>query len=252
MDCTGSMASWIVRAKETLQQIIETIEQECAEGEDGNPITVRIAFVGYRDIKTREGRFVVKSFTESVDDMKKYIETVTANGGEDAPEDVQGGLKIMLMEDWTKEASKKVFMITDAPPHGTHLHTMGAGSDHYPEGSPDGLIFEDLMKEFKDKNIDFNVIKLDESCDAMIKVMQECHDELDVKDMSAQVQQERNSSYRPAARSRVSEKRECYGMAMESGAMMSMKSGAEMCAMDETCFAHTCPLLLVFIYKQPF
>ena len=43
------------------------------------------------------------------------------------------------------------------------------------------------MKEFKEKDIDFNLIKLDKSCDTMIKVMQECHDELDVKDMSAQV-----------------------------------------------------------------
>ena len=59
-------------------------------------------------------------------------------------------------------------MITDAPPHGKHLHHMGPSSDHYPEGSPDGLIFEDLMREFKEKEIDFNVIKLDRSCDKMI------------------------------------------------------------------------------------
>lgn len=171
MDCTGSMSSWIVRAKETLSQIIQQIEKDCAEGEDGNKITVRIAFIGYRDITTKSGRFISKSFTENVQDMKFFIALVEADGGEDAPEDVQGGLKLMLMEDWTEEATKQVFMITDAPPHGTHLHNMGAGSDHYPEGSPDGLVFEDLMREFKKREIEFNVIKLSTDCDKMIEVM---------------------------------------------------------------------------------
>ena len=50
------------------------------------------------------------------------------------------------------------------------------------------------MKECKDKEIEFNFIKLDEACDAMIKVMQECNDELEVKDMSEQVPQSPDSA----------------------------------------------------------
>ena len=34
------------------------------------------------------------------------------------PEDMQGGLKLCLLQDWTEEAVKRVVIITDAPPHG--------------------------------------------------------------------------------------------------------------------------------------
>lgn len=74
--------------------------------------------------------------------------------------------------------------MVDAPPHGAHLHELGAEADHYPDGSPDGLIFEDLIKEYEQKFIDVNVIKLDSSCDKMIEVMKEHLNEVDVKDMS--------------------------------------------------------------------
>ena len=80
-------------------------------------------------------------------------------------------------------------MIADAPAHGRDV--SGGAGDDYPDGSPDGLKIQDLMKEFKDKEIDFNMIKLSNCCDAMIKVMQEYHDELEVKDMTDQMPQPR-------------------------------------------------------------
>ena len=84
---------------------------------------------------------------------------------------------MMLLEDWTEDATKQVFMITDAPPHGNHLHDSTC-LDEYPAGSPDGLVFEDLMKEFKKREIEFNVIKSNTNCNRMIEVMKECHDEV--------------------------------------------------------------------------
>ena len=44
LDCTGSMCSWIQRSKETLTGIIKNVKDEHAG------LTVRVAFVGYRDI----------------------------------------------------------------------------------------------------------------------------------------------------------------------------------------------------------
>ena len=88
------------------------------------------------------------------------------------PEDIVGALKVTLMQDWTEEANKKVFMICDAPPHGNQYHDENCGDD-YPNGCPSGLKLEDLMKEFKEKDIDFNCIKLNNSVDKMIKIMQD-------------------------------------------------------------------------------
>ena len=53
----------------------------------------------------------------------------------------------MLMQDWTEEATKRVFLIGDAPGHGRKYHD--GIKDDYAGGSPDGLIIEDMMKEFK-------------------------------------------------------------------------------------------------------
>jgi len=68
-------------------------------------------------------------------------------------------------------------MIMDAPCHGKKYHSC---SDDYPNGSPEGLVLEDLIKEFCKKEIEFTVIKLDNNCDKMISVMKECHQELEV------------------------------------------------------------------------
>jgi len=48
MDCTSSMSSWIAKAKETLNEIIDKVVEECKQ--EGN-LKVRVCFVGYRDIK---------------------------------------------------------------------------------------------------------------------------------------------------------------------------------------------------------
>lgn len=78
---------------------------------------VRVTVVGYRDHGDRR-RFEVKPFTTDIRSVKDFIGCLYAEGGGDAPEDVVGGLKLLLMQEWTKKAYKRVIMICDAPPHG--------------------------------------------------------------------------------------------------------------------------------------
>ena len=52
MDCTSSMSSWIARSKDTLKEIIDTVKTQNAG------LKVRVAFVGYRDIKDTQ-RFTI-------------------------------------------------------------------------------------------------------------------------------------------------------------------------------------------------
>lgn len=133
LDCTSSMKSWMDRAKETLNEIIANVQTECQE--EGE-VKVRVCFVGYRDHGDTE-RFCLKPFSDDIEAVKKYINELPAEGGADVPEDVAGGLKLLLMQDWTTESSKKVFLIADAPAHGKKYHSGLA--DDYPGGSPDGL-----------------------------------------------------------------------------------------------------------------
>ena len=77
-----------------------------------------MCFIGYRD-HTDKKRFAIKNFTEDVEEIKKWINGVKAEGGGDIPEDVTGGMKKCLEQYWKKHSTKQVFHILDAPCHGT-------------------------------------------------------------------------------------------------------------------------------------
>ena len=89
LDCTASMGSWIQRSKDTLCTIIDSVKTTHTD------LAVRVSFVGYRDIMLRE-RFVIKDFSEDLEEVKSFIAKVDANsdlapGAKfylDGPEDV--------------------------------------------------------------------------------------------------------------------------------------------------------------------
>jgi hypothetical protein len=78
------MSSWIQRSKDTLHEIIDTVKA-------ANPgLTIRVCFVGYRDVQDKP-RFSIQEFSDNIAEVKKFISCVSASGGGDWPEDVQGG-----------------------------------------------------------------------------------------------------------------------------------------------------------------
>ena len=176
LDCTSSMSSWIERAKQTLIEIIGNVKASC-EGK----LIVRVSFIGYRDHCDRQ-RFTIKGFTEDILDVKNFIAKTRAEGGGDWPEDVVGGMRKCLDQDWLLDSKKQVFHIFDAPCHGNKYHS-GFG-DSYPKGSPEGLELEPLMREFASKKIGYTCVKLNEDCNKMIDIMKENHSELTVTDLA--------------------------------------------------------------------
>jgi hypothetical protein len=69
---------------------------------------------------------------------------------------------------------KQAFMICDDPGHGADIN--GGEGDDYPKGSPDGFKIQEQMKTFSAKNINFTIVKVNNRCDAMIKVMHDNYD----------------------------------------------------------------------------
>ena len=128
LDCTGSMGSWIQRSKDTLKEIIHSVKKE------NEALTVRVCFIGYRDVQDKP-RFEIFQFSEDLDAAVKFITSMRAMGGGDAPEDVQGGLNHALKMSWTEGSIKQLFLICDAPGHGKDICD---GHDNHPKGSPDG------------------------------------------------------------------------------------------------------------------
>ena len=157
------MHSWIQRSKETLKKIIDHVKAT------NKGLTVEVAFVAYRDIGD-VGRHVVADFTSNIDSVKSLIEKQSASGGGDFPEDVQGGYNQALKLSWGTESVKQVFHIADAPGHGKDICDWG---DNYPKGSPDGFKIQDQMRTFAQRGIGFTFVKVNDSCNKMIKVMQD-------------------------------------------------------------------------------
>lgn len=120
-------------------------------------------------------------------------------------------------------------MIGDAPCHGKNY--TGDLDDHYPDGSPEGLTVEGLMKEYCKQDIEFSMIKLNNSVDAMIQAMRQHHQELDIKDMSSQTAQKVLADHivNMPASSSYDESADYYlgsGSGMTSGAGIKVGSSA--------------------------
>jgi hypothetical protein len=60
---------------------------------------VRVCFIGYRD-HCDKNRFSIYDFSNDLDKVKNFISGVNASGGGDTPEDVVGGLKKCLDQNW--------------------------------------------------------------------------------------------------------------------------------------------------------
>jgi hypothetical protein len=98
---------------------------------------------------------------------------VNATGGGDFPEDVQGGFNKALGMAWDATSIKTAFHIFDAPGHGKDL--CPGGGDDFPGGSPDGYKLQDQMQEFARRKINLTLVKVNDSCNAMIKIMEDSY-----------------------------------------------------------------------------
>lgn len=153
MDCTSSMAPWIEAAKTTVKDMIAALPSDVPNK--------RVAFVGYRDFT--DGPAQVQRFTEDVDAVVRFIDSQVADGGDDIPEDIAGGLAAALGLDWKAE-TRTVVLVTDAPCHGRKYHN---DVDDYPDGDPTGLSMVRLMRAFRLSYIDFTLVQLTSKTDQM-------------------------------------------------------------------------------------
>lgn len=163
-DCTGSMSSWMTRAKETLQSIINNV----LSSHEG--LSVRIAFVGYRDFCDGPRQYAIHEFTDNIEKIREFINSQPATGGGDMPEDVVGGYKKICELPW--EADTRIaFHICDAPAHGKQYHNDNNTWDTYPKGSPHGVTLENMMGRLVELGINLTFIKLTKHTDKMFEMM---------------------------------------------------------------------------------
>jgi len=128
-DATGSMGSYIFQAQENIKSIAERVTTE-------HEAHVRFALVSYRDHPPQDSSYITKvfDFTDNVEEMKVYVDTMSASGGGDGPEAVTAAMHDALHGvAWRPNSTKIAVLIADAPPHG-----LEPNGDGFPNGDPDG------------------------------------------------------------------------------------------------------------------
>merc|ERR1719361_44898 len=167
MDCTGSMSSWMTHCKETLGSVIDDTIQKDPD------CKVRVSFVGYRDFCDQR-IFAIHDFSYNAAAVKDFMNGESATGGGDAPEDIQGGLRRALDLNWCdmEDSIKLAFLCADAPCHGSQYHNE---RDDYPDGNPCGLVLEELVKEFSDRDILLTCYKITDSTETMYDMIRNAY-----------------------------------------------------------------------------
>ena len=165
MDITESMQDLLDETRDSINYILDKIKR------DSPGIDVRFAYEGYRDFADlKEGeKYYTVDFETDMDTFKKQLENIIAKGGGDDAEDVAGGLYAGYNMSWRSNA-RYAILIADAPGHGKKYHTKDV-EDDYPKGDPNGLVLEDLMKKYVEKNINLCLTSITDYTELMFQAM---------------------------------------------------------------------------------
>ena len=166
LDCTGSMQPYIDMSKDQIKGIISDINAQYPEWK------IRIGIVGYRDVKDKK-RFEVFNFSAIVDEVRSFLDSLRAEGGNDIAEDVNGGFQQALYNlDWKSE-SKLLYHIADAPCHGRKFHQV---SDDFPKGHPEDKPWEDIIDTIVKMEINYIFYKILGQTDQMFESFKKMFD----------------------------------------------------------------------------
>ncbi|CAG8600538.1 7836_t:CDS:1, partial [Cetraspora pellucida] len=172
LDCTISMSSYIKAAKEHILKVASYVNS------NNSNIKLWVGFCGYRD---HGDRLQIFDFTNSLEKFKTYLTNkVMATGGDDVPEDVLGGLNSAITEMTWSNATRVIIHIGDAPPHGRRFTNL---RDNYPDGDPNGLTAESVLKKMQLKKILYYFGKINDFTDVMINVFREIIGEFPIFDL---------------------------------------------------------------------
>ena len=140
-DITSSMEKHIRYFEKNFDSIFEKIKKNC------HLSLIYTGFIGYKDINDLElgDEYVDIEFTLYHNKLKEKIKNIQAEGGDDIPEDVAGAFGMALNKKWNN-GTNIIFLVTDAPCHGTKYHDLDQKVDNLKDNFP--------YEEYKDYKIE--------------------------------------------------------------------------------------------------
>ena len=160
IDATYSMDPHIAAVKGQVDTVVQRVRST-------NPqLKLRVACVAYRDLCDGADRVQARDFSEDIGAFKSFMGGVAPQGGGDPCEDVAAGLQRANTLDWRAQ-TRVLFLIADAPCHGSRFHNLGSGNDHYHDGGTPGIDVLAELKALADKGIGLNFGRITEHTDKM-------------------------------------------------------------------------------------
>lgn len=174
IDCTDTMGPWIAACRNKIADIINFVKTQFFK------MNVRVSFIGYRDYFTENSKdallhFNVFKFSSDMSACASFLSKLQPLSNEDLCEDVAGGLKMGLQQEW-KSTLKYAILIADYPNHGSkYWPNPKKGSTHkydsYPNGKLNAPTIESLIRKYADQNICFNAVSITEETNVMYSIM---------------------------------------------------------------------------------
>jgi Mg-chelatase subunit ChlD len=156
VDTTGSMGGLIEAAQ---RQMVEMVDRLAAAID----ADMQLGLVEYRDHPPQDNLvYRVYPLTNNLQQAKKNITKLRADGGGDEPEAVLAGVVAACQElSWTKHARRMAVLIGDAPPHG-----VGCRGDAFPHGCPSGETVESTSAKAEEAGVTLYAVGLRAGCAA--------------------------------------------------------------------------------------
>ena len=176
IDTTGSMNCYLKGIKKLMRKIIWDLEKCLSKYLIDEIDILKVGILTYKDHEDEDKTYLTNidiDLNGNLDKVNNIIMSLNCCGGKDEPEAVLDGLKVALDNiSWREHSIKYIYHILDAPCHGKKYNNIEGDKL---EDCPNNIDVEQLFCEMRNKNINYSIIKLNDSLDIMIKEFKKIH-----------------------------------------------------------------------------
>jgi len=157
IDATASMRMEIDALTDAMSDMIQNLFDDIFAA-TGFIASLRVAILGYRDpFDIQPEPMEILPFSSDLNEITNFLRNLQALKGGDSAEDVNGGFRTALDQDWVAE-HRFILHVADSPGHGLN------GPDSA------GLLYQDLFEEINARGIYYIFARMSPNTDQMISL----------------------------------------------------------------------------------
>ena len=170
IDSTASMNCYSASINKIILKIIYDLEKNLSKFFLEEIDILKIGIISYRDHDDEEKTFLTNietNLTNDIKGIKNILMNIHYSGGKDEPEAVLDGLNSVLNDiTWREKSTKFLVHILDAPCHGKKFNNIEGDKI---ENCAKNLNYEDILTTIRIKEINYIIIKINDTIDKMVQ-----------------------------------------------------------------------------------